>query len=181
MKLQMLMILAIAVGAVPGIAQAEPCVPSLPSVGTQLLASAYPGYRMLQLSDLNSDDQELWKNAYQNACPGIVQGAFTGRKGAYAVLLVPVKPDNAETRAVLLQPKDDGGLTQKKIFAERRAGNLPVIRRADPGIYEDVLKQTKINAPNDVILIEHLESKITAIAYIKRGDTHYDYRRVTVP
>lgn len=166
MTLRMLAIVAIVAGGAPAFAQANPCVPNLPSEGTQLLESAYPGYRMLQLSDLNSDDQEIWRNTYRDACPGLVEGAFKGKKGAYAVLLVPIKPDG-ETRAVLLEPNESGGMTQEQIFAERRVGNLPVVRRSDPGVYEDLEKRTRIAAPNDVVLIEHLESKVTAIAFVK--------------
>jgi hypothetical protein len=166
MKLQILAVLAFVVGAVPGFAEAGPCVPNLPSEGTELLASAYPGYRVLQLSDLNSDDQGIWTSAYGGACPGLVEGAFKGKKGAYAVLLVPINP-GGETRAVVLEPNERGGMSQEQIFAENRAGNLPVIRRGDPGVYKDLEKRTKVTASNDVVLIEHLESKVTAIAFVR--------------
>jgi len=149
------------------IVAADACAPSLPSGATELLASAYPDYRVLQLADLNADDQAIWRNAYHDACPGVVKGAFTGKKGSYAVLLVPARSDDGETRAVLLQPKEGGGLTQKQIFTEHRVGNLPVIRRSDPGIYEDPAKRLRVTVPNDVILVEHLESKVTAIAFVK--------------
>jgi len=155
------------VGALPSLAAAGDCMPSLPTGAKEVLASSYPDYRVLQLSDLNADDQGLWKNAYHDACAGVVQGAFTGVRGSYAVLLVPTKPDGGETRAVLLLPKEGGGMTQKQIFSERRVGNLPVIRRSDPGVYEDAGKRVKVTAPSDVILIEHLESRVTAIAFVK--------------
>jgi hypothetical protein len=153
--------------SLPPFAAAEACSPSLPPGAAELLASAYPDYRVLQLADLNADDQGIWKNAYHDACPGVVQGAFTGKRTAYAVLLVPTKGDDRETKAVLLTPKDGDGLTQKQIYSERRVGNLPVIRRSDPGVYKDVEKGTKLTVPNAVVLVEHLESTVTAIAFVK--------------
>ena len=149
------------------LAAEQDCMPSLPPAAAELLASSYPNDRVLQLSDLNADDQGIWKNAYHDACPGVVKGDFTGKKSEYAVLLVTNKPDDRETKAVLVLPKEGGGLMQKQIYAERRVGNLPAIRRSDPGVYKDLEKRVKLTAPNDVVLIEHLESKVTAIAFVK--------------
>jgi hypothetical protein len=157
----------VTIAALLPIAAAETCAPSLPAGAMELLASVYPDYRVLRLADLNADDQTIWKNAYHDACPGVVKGAFTGKEGSYAVLLVPARSDDGETRAVLLLPKEGGGLTQTQIFTEHRVGNLPVIRRSDPGVYEDPGKRVKVTAPNDVVLVEHLESKVTAIAFVK--------------
>jgi hypothetical protein len=154
------------IAALPPLVAAETCTPTLPPGAAEVLASAYPDYRVLRLADLNADDQGIWKNAYHNACPGVVEGYFTGKKG-YAVLLIPTKSNDGETRAVLLSPKEGGGLTQKQIFTEHRVGNLPVIRRSDPGTYEDPGKRVKVTVPNDVVLVEHLESKVTAIVFVK--------------
>jgi hypothetical protein len=152
--------------ALSALAAAEDCMPSLPPAVADLLASSYPDERVLQLSDLNADDQGIWKNAYHEVCPGVVKGGFSGKKGEYAVLLVPSKPDDRETRAVLVLPKEGGGLMQKQIYAEQRVGNLPVIRRSAPGVYKDLEKRVKLTAPNEVLLIEHLEGKVTAIAFV---------------
>ena len=160
-------IVALGMLAASTLAVAEDCLPRLPPAAAELLASSYPDDRVLQLSDLNADDQGIWKNAYHDACPGVAKGNFTGKKGEYAVLLVPSKPDNHETRAVLVLPKEGGGLMQKQIYAERRVGNLPVIRRSDRGVYKDLEKRVTLTAPNDVVLIEHLESKVTAIAFVQ--------------
>jgi hypothetical protein len=148
-------------------ADADDCVPGLPSTAIELLASSYPNHRIVQLSDLNVDDQGIWKNAYHNACPGVVEGNFTGKRHEYAVLLVSVKDDQREIKAVLLQPEEGGGITQRKLYTERRVGNPPVIRRSQPGVYKDSEDHTKLNALNDVVLVEQLESKVTAIAIVR--------------
>jgi hypothetical protein len=131
------------------------------------LASSYPDHRIVQLSDLNVDDQGIWKNAYHDACPGVVEGNFTGKRHEYAVLLVSVKEDHREIKAILLQPEEGGGITQRRIYTERRVGNPPVIRRSEPGVYQDSEDHTKLKALNDVVLVEHLESKVTAIAIVR--------------
>jgi hypothetical protein len=153
-------------GIVPACAQPDDCEPSLPSTARELLASSHAEYRILELSDLNADDQTIWKGSYSDACPGVVQGAFTGEQAEYAVLLVPVGAAEQEVRAVLLS-NDVGGMTQTEVFAERRSVNLPVIRRSAPGVYEDVQNGVELTASNDVVLIEHLESKVTALLFLQ--------------
>jgi hypothetical protein len=152
-------------GVVPACAQPDDCEPNLPAAARELLASSFAQYRILELSDLNADDQLIWKSSYPNACPGVVQGAFTGEQTEYAVLLIPVGAARQDIRAVLLQTKDVGGMTQTEVFAERRSVNLPVIRRSAPGVYEDVQTGIALTASNDVVLIEHLESKVTALVF----------------
>jgi len=147
---------------------AESCTPSLPPEALNLLASSYPGYRVLQLGDLNSDDQTIWKNSYGDACPGVVEGFFTGPSKAYAVLLVPDKQNQGEIKAVLVEAAPDGGMTHRRIFSEPSQPNLPVIRKSKPGVYEDAETHAKVRTSNDVVLIEHLESSITALS-VSRG------------
>ena len=123
---------------------AENCVPVMPPAMANTLMSAYPNHRLLR-SDLNEDDQKIWTNAYHNTCPGVIRGAFTGKREEYAALLVPVDSNEPEVKIVLLQ-EHTGEVVQRQITAERRSGNFPVLRRGLPEVYEDAETHSKVKA-----------------------------------
>jgi hypothetical protein len=129
-----------------------------------LLQSTYPSFHVLALQELNQDDQGIWQRAYPDACPGVVVGNFMeGRRRAYAVLIVSNEQANREVRVILLSWARNNKPEQQQVYEERDVGNLPVIKSGPPGAYEGVEKRERINFPQDVILLEHLESAVTAL------------------
>src|ERR1700730_7449412 len=69
----------------------KPCdSENLPPAIGDLLRKDFPGWRQKQISDLQTDDQQLWIQAHGKACPGSIVGHFEkSDSDAYAVLLVP--------------------------------------------------------------------------------------------
>lgn len=146
---------------------AHDCSPKLPQEIYKTLNTSYKDYRVLRVSDLNEEDQVIWKNSYKNICPGVVHGNFTENRKQYAVLLVPNNGDRKDFKVVLFGNQNGSSANAKEILSEKIIGNLPVIRRSGPGIYIDRESNQRISVKNDALLIEHLESKITAIVYTK--------------
>ena len=152
------------VGALfPSVGAAKECQPSLPPEMASLLQSSYPGFHVLKLRELNRDDQKIWQTAYHDACPGIASGNFLGQHTAYAVLIVSGNKTNRGARVILLSMRAENRAEQRQLYEEQGAGNLPVIRTGPPGTYEAVEGGERINSPNDVVLLEHLESTVTAL------------------
>src|SRR6266404_8842939 len=51
------------------------CAATLPAAVTEKLKTDYPDWKVLELSDLVSDDQLLWKTTWgEKACPGVTSG-----------------------------------------------------------------------------------------------------------
>ena len=92
-KRQRLLLLAIGVIALSAarLARAQtanPCT-DLPSPVLKLIQTKFSGWRPRQLSDLASDDQQLWVKAHGNQCPGTAVGHFESPdRPSYAVLIV---------------------------------------------------------------------------------------------
>src|SRR5215472_4618198 len=52
------------------------------------LQDKYPGWKIVELSDLRSDDQTLWKKAHPGQCPGLAVGHFENdNEKSYAITL----------------------------------------------------------------------------------------------
>lgn len=61
----------------------------LPNPVLKLIQTKFPGWRPRQLSDLASDDQQLWVKAHGNQCPGTAVGHFESPyRPSYAALIV---------------------------------------------------------------------------------------------
>jgi hypothetical protein len=150
----------------PGAGAAKECQPSLPPEMASLLHSSYPSFHVLKLRELNRDDQGIWQRVYHDACPGVVSGNFFGERPAYAVLIVSGKQTNQEARVILLSRTADDKVNQRQLYEERATVNLPVIRAGPPGTYEAVEGGERIDSPSDVILLEHLESAVTALMLV---------------
>jgi len=139
------------------------CVPSLPPKLTASLQSSYPRFHVLNLKELNPDDQKIWQASHHDACPGIVSGDFLGKRRAYAVLIVSEEGKQRKDRVVVMSWKVGDSVESRQIYKEEDVVNFPVIRIGAPGVYEDVERHTKLTARDGVILIEHLESAVTAV------------------
>lgn len=147
-------------------ADKQTCRPELSSNFATMLAGIYPHHRVLVLSDLSFDDQHIWETAYPGICPGLVMGRFSDAGEQVAVILVPDNVSSVDTKVVLI---DLGQRSSKprEVFSERKVGNLPVLRRGEPGVYENVSTGQHIRSKHDVLLVEHLEATVTAL--VMRG------------
>src|SRR5436190_11216140 len=74
--------------AIPALATSIECV--LPQPVQAALVDKWSGWRLLQLADLRSDDQMLWRDHPLNGkhCPGMNQGKFDGLHTGFLFTLV---------------------------------------------------------------------------------------------
>jgi hypothetical protein len=143
-------------------ADKQTCRPALPSEFSTVLSEAYPYHRILALSDLSHDDQEIWEKTYPGVCPGLVFGRFTVSGEQGAILLVPDNVHSIDTKVILIDRRRRSS-KPREVFSERRAGNLPVLRRSKPGIYKYVSTGRSVKSMHDVLLVEHLEATVIAL------------------
>jgi hypothetical protein len=148
----------------PCFAEQRVCEPRLPLAIQRVLQIKYPDFEVLTASDLNPDDRETWSNAYPHGCPGTVSGKFKGDSTEFAVALVRRGKDQGKFMVVLFSPSKEGAMSEA-LYSESAQANLPVIRKAPPGKYDDVDGKAHLRASRDVILVEHLESSVTALIF----------------
>jgi hypothetical protein len=119
------------------------------------------------VGDLSSEDQQLWKTARGESCPGFVEGNFKGTdKKGYFVLLVPNKRQ-AKTevfyyKLVYIEPDGHGAYAAHEIQMDGPIPNSPVIWWTPPGELEDIETGKKAKSDSGFLILEYLESSSQA-------------------
>ncbi len=134
----MLALMAVVSG---GAQTSNPCAESgLPSPVNDLIRGRFPGWRPEQLSDLRSDDRQLWLKAHVNDCPGIAIGHFeTTDRFTYAVFLVrPSDPTNGY-KVLVFDEIPHGNAYILKLVEQANGPTYGgvAIETAPPGHYSD--------------------------------------------
>ena len=81
-------------------------VDALPSAAQRVLSQRFGGWKIVTNSDLSPDDQPIWSEYYGDACPGVVEGNFTGDGGRqFAVTLIRGNESPLRQILVLLKPR----------------------------------------------------------------------------
>jgi len=112
----------------------------LPSPVIDLMKAKFPGWRPEQLSDLRSDDQQLWVKAHGNQCPGTAVGHFESPdRLSYAVFLVPQSDPTGGYTLLVFNRMPSGDTYVWKLLGQARAPTYSgmVIETAPPGKYSD--------------------------------------------
>lgn len=140
-------------------ASADPCESiSAPTPVSTLLGKSYQGWRIENLSDLDSANQAAWTKKYPGACPGFVKGHFQkpGSVG-YAFLLLPAEQTKKGYRLVVfLETARDHW---RSIVLEKNDEHTPettVIGLAAPGDYQEAQGSKKIHIETDAIFSEDM-------------------------
>jgi hypothetical protein len=147
-----------------GVAAAKDCSQPLPAELGAQLAGSYPGLRPLELSDLRTDDQDIWRSAHPKECPGSVSLHFFGAKSAdFAVLLVRPEGSDRIAKVVVAQAMPGGHYLLVTVRSEDAVTAYPVIHNGGPGRYEDSASAGRsFRTHRDALIVEHLESAATA-------------------
>jgi hypothetical protein len=117
-------------------AQAQSCsYDALPTSVRALVEEKYPGWRLVQLSDLRSDDQTLWKKSHGRECPGLAVGHYENdSENSFAVTLFQRSPKLRQLLAVIT------GLPMPKLHVlsqPQEVAYLSVVSKLPPGSYAD--------------------------------------------
>jgi hypothetical protein len=126
---------------------------SLPQKLQVAIASHYPGWRLMQLSDLASDDQSLWKQAHPQECPGLIEGHFTSpveHSTVFAIISIKL---NKET-ILLARESNPVFLT---VMAPEDGTSL-VLHRLPAGKYSEYDNSKSLHTHWDSIAIEKIEA-----------------------
>jgi hypothetical protein len=153
---------------------ASDCGASLPGPVSELLASKFPEWRPKQLSDLESDDRELWLKAHPHECPGIADGHFeVAGKVSYAALLVPKSEPTGGYKLVVFSKGPTGDAYAWKLLdhADGQTYSGLVISKAKPGKYSDFEGTKSIQTKLDGVYVEWIE-KGADLYYWSAGRYH---------
>ena len=125
-----------------------------PAVASYLAAHA--DWRPVQLSDLNADDQGLWRQDHAGHCPGVASADFDGQgRDSYALALLRRGPDGFLEKLVILRRLVRGPSVTTAIAAYS-ASSPAVVWRMPPG-----------RVPHDSVVYEQFEAA-TVQYYFKR-------------
>jgi hypothetical protein len=156
---------ASATTAKAAVQQIGPC--QLPADLQKTVAAAYPGRKIVEFSDLNSDDKALFQKEHHDACPGAVQLDFYGDgKPTMALALTTPNALKGKTELVVAHQIDSVWKTET---LETTDGSAPVVWSEKPGTYEGLYKEKKIRAKYPVIVFCGYES--WAILYAWTGQS----------
>ena len=134
----------------------EPDCGHLPSAVTAYLAT-HAAWRPVQLSDLNADDQGLWRQDHAGHCPGVAAADFDGAgRDSYALALLRTGPDGPLEKLVILHRRPRGSSATTAIAAYK-TDSPSVVWRMPPG-----------SAPHDSIVYEQFEA--ATVQYYFKGD-----------
>lgn len=140
--------------------RADPCNISRESLA-RLLARSAPGWRILELTDLESDDQKIWAEAHPDQPPGILSGRFTSDKEETCALLLTKrltpKRSRVQERLVLLE-RAGGRYRLRPIAKSNSARAHSVIHKAPAGMYSSAEGGDRISIQFDGIVYERLEA-----------------------
>jgi hypothetical protein len=141
-------------------AQVKPtCQTSLAPSARAVLASNYADWRPKDISDLGTDDKQLWLNDHPNECPGIAVGHFEeADRLSYAVLLVPKLELKHGYKILVLTPTGDGCAVRILDHADGEYSSSGlVISKAAPGTYSDFEDTASVRVTRDAINVEWIE------------------------
>jgi hypothetical protein len=178
MMLVLLTIVLLLTGVQSRAAQTQkPCdSENLPSAIGDLLRKEFPDWRQKQISDLLTDDQQLWIQAHGKTCPGSIVGHFEkSDSDAYAVLLVPRSETSEGYKLVVFStsPSTGGATYMWKLLdhSDARTYSGLVISRASAGKYSEAQGTKSVTIKLDGIYLEWIE-KGAELFYWSAGRYH---------
>lgn len=148
--------------------QISPC--TLPPQMDRSIREHWKGWRAMQLSDLNPDDQRLWVGHWGKLCPGIANGHFFDLHNIdYAISLI--NPENHEQAIVIAKSNTNGKYSIRVISPPEAVPNFAVIHTLPPGTYKGVENGPRVTTKLDSIAVEQIEAGMMMF-YEKHGSFH---------
>jgi hypothetical protein len=117
-----------------GAAATAPCAPPSP-VAAYL--KAHPGWRILDMPDLVSDDQQLWRENHKGLCPGLARVVVEDGGGvSFALALIRPRGGKIFEQVVVLRALP-GGTFQPVMLVAPDEGAGIVVWRTPPDKFTD--------------------------------------------
>lgn len=136
----------------------------LPAPLRALVQRQWPGWKVLDIADLSSEDQNLWTYARGRVCPGVTPGHFlNAREPSYAIAVI-----RGHQEAVLLAYQSESKWQLSTVMPPTHVNGLRVIWLAKPARYTDKVNSRKIQATMDSIGFEELGADVTI--FVRQGN-----------
>ncbi len=141
---------------------------AVPAPIRSLVQEKYPGWRIVQVSDLRSDDQSLWRKAHHGQCPGLFAGHFeSGVAESYAITLFRKAP---KLRQLLIVATMEDSVPKLHVLSRAQdVAFLSVISKLPPGSYFDA-EGKRLKIGRESISYEAIEAG--AVMYFFRNGTY---------
>jgi hypothetical protein len=151
-------------GVIPALATTTECV--LPRPVQAALGDKWSGWRLLQLADLRSDDQTLWREHPLNGkhCPGMNRGKFDGLRTGFLFTLVT----ESEEQVVMVAIPNGDSFTITVLAKPMKVPYFSVVNVFPPGRYKDFYTGRATQVHADSAAIEAIEASIT-LFYFEGG------------
>lgn len=129
-----------------------------------------PVWSIVDLSDLSSDDRNLWQRYHQGLCPGMASGRLDSNHTWYALALLNRTKGKVQEKLILL--KIDGQTVTTYLLSASQVIVEPfVVWRTGPGKYLDYRSEKQIVIRHDSFVYEKMESASVQF-YLHNGRIH---------
>ena len=139
---------------------ANPCA-DMPSPILKLIQTKFSGWTAEQLSELGSEDQQLWVKAHGNQCPGTAVGHFeSSDRLTYALLLVRHSNPTGGYKIVVFNrvPNRDAYAWKLVDHWDTSTYGAVVLSKVPPGHYSDYEDvRISVTTKLDGVLLEFIE------------------------
>jgi hypothetical protein len=139
---------------------------SLPAGLSDELSRKYVAPRVVDLTDLSSDDRELFRKDHDNACPGLTEVDFYGDENPTWALVAIVGEGSKRDAALIVAHKVDRKWQTSLLDTANHSA--AVVRPEAPGEYLDVYGEKTIRAKHPVIIFSGYNSS-WAVLYAWAG------------
>ena len=162
-RIRMLVIL-LCVSTVSAFAAPRQC--ALPDAVRASLDERWRGWRLLQLADLRSDDQSLWREHRLNSkhCPGVNEGKFDGERTSFVFTLIR-KPNE---QVVLVATPEAESYKTTILAPPQKVAYFSVVNVFPPGKYKEFYTDKRVQIRNPSAAVEAIEHSIT-LFYFDKG------------
>ena len=169
MRLKPISVLAFCLFALVKVTVAAPPgdVCSLPDDLRHELAVAYPGAKVIDLSDLGEDDRGFFQKDHGDACPGLVKVDFYGDGKPTFALVLTTKGVKAEQTELVVAHRVREQWRMAVMDTGGASRYAPVVWSQPPGQYQDIYGKKTVRATWPVIVFCKYES--WAILYARTG------------
>ena len=123
----------------------------LPKGLQRVIASKYPGAKLVRVSDLDKSDSALFQKEHGSACPGLAAKVDFYGDGKPTLALVLIENDGPKEQAELVVAHQVAE-TWRTAVLDTAPSSWPVVWSQSPGKYRDVYGERTIRATRPVIV-----------------------------
>jgi hypothetical protein len=141
---------------------------ALPAPIRTYLRTKYPGWRVLELSDLLPEDRKFFLDHNPGGCPGFTSGEYIPGRKAFAVLAVSKIRKPARVKLIVFVGKEKG--YRPTILAKSTTeGPLPAVFTMPAGAYQSWDREEEVRAQHPVIFYVRYEAR-AVMFYWENGE-----------